>query len=229
MGYSAKRGFSNGSMRPTGAARQAQLLLHLGLTGRAGGAHAAVGKSALCTVTHDKKLLNCKYVYLTSKLSNLLPKSMSFCILSSGLGAAVLPMAKLSRTGLPSICSATVWMTSEALGVSSRDLDSSSSQVIIKSPSSNVPDTLPMYRVYLDKVSGTLEDGLLMITCEDELSKSRLDTPKASQVIQSVAEQMLGTPVRLSFAIGKTAAPSPEDKMQKLIDFGSKFDSFEVK
>ena len=86
----------------------------------------------------------------------------------------------------------------------------------------------PMYRVFLDKASGILADGVLTVTCEDEVSKNRLDNDQVVSVLKEEAEALTGGQAGVVFAVGKTQAPSAEDKMQKLIDFGSKFDSFEI-
>ena len=86
----------------------------------------------------------------------------------------------------------------------------------------------PMYRAFLDKASGTLADGMLTVICEDEVSKSRLDSEQVVSALREEAEALIGGRVGVVFAIGKTQEPSAEDKMQKLIDFGSKFDSFEI-
>lgn len=86
----------------------------------------------------------------------------------------------------------------------------------------------PMYRAFLDKASGTLADGVLTVICEDEVSKSRLDSEQVVSALREEAEALIGGRVGVVFAIGKTQASSAEDKMQKLIDFGSKFDSFEI-
>ena len=86
----------------------------------------------------------------------------------------------------------------------------------------------PMYRAFLDKASGILADGVLTVTCEDEVSKNRLDNDQVVSVLKEEAEALTGGQAGVVFAVGKTQAPSAEDKMQKLIDFGSKFDSFEI-
>lgn len=86
-----------------------------------------------------------------------------------------------------------------------------------------------MNRVYLDKVTGTLDGGLLTVTCPDELTKGRLDTDRVRGVLIAQAAELAGKPVRLTFVLGQTAEPSPEERMKNLIDFGSKFDSFQIK
>ncbi|MBU5626028.1 DNA polymerase III subunit gamma/tau [Oscillibacter sp. MSJ-2] len=86
-----------------------------------------------------------------------------------------------------------------------------------------------MNRVYLDKVSGALDGDLLTVTCPDELTKGRLDTDRVRGVLIAQAAELAGKPVRLTFVLGQTAEPSPEERMKNLIDFGSRFDSFQIK
>ena len=67
------------------------------------------------------------------------------------------------------------------------------------------------------------------MTCPDELTKGRLDTDRVRGVLAAQAAELAGKPVRLTFVLGQTAEPSPEERMKNLIDFGSKFDSFQIK
>jgi len=87
----------------------------------------------------------------------------------------------------------------------------------------------PMYRAFLDRASGTLEDGMLTVVCDTDVTKRQLDNDHVTPVLKETASALAGSPVSVRFTIGKPAESSPEDKMQKLIDFGSKFDSFELK
>lgn len=87
----------------------------------------------------------------------------------------------------------------------------------------------PMYRAFLDKASGTLAGDMLTVVCEDEVARRQLDNDQVIPVLKAAAEELSGRTVGVCFTIGTPAAPSAEDKMQKLIDFGSKFDSFELK
>ena len=87
----------------------------------------------------------------------------------------------------------------------------------------------PMYRAFLDKASGTLAGDMLTVVCEDEVARRQLDNDQVIPVLKAAAEELSGRTMGVCFTIGTPAAPSAEDKMQKLIDFGSKFDSFELK
>ena len=87
----------------------------------------------------------------------------------------------------------------------------------------------PMYRAFLDKASGTLAGDMLTVVCEDEVARRQLDNDQVIPVLKAAAEELSGQTMGVHFTIGTPAAPSAEDKMQKLIDFGSKFDSFELK
>ena len=87
----------------------------------------------------------------------------------------------------------------------------------------------PMYRAFLDRASGTLEGGMLTVVCDNDVTKRQLDNDHVTSVLKETASALVGSPVSILFTIGKPVETSPEDKMQKLIDFGSKFDSFELK
>ena len=48
-------------------------------------------------------------------------------------------------------------------------------------------------------------------------------------MLKAQAAEAAGAPVGLRFVIGQVAEPTPQERMQNLIDFGSKFDSFQIK
>ena len=86
----------------------------------------------------------------------------------------------------------------------------------------------PMYWYMLDDAHGVLEDGVMTVSCGDELTVESLSEKEPSGVIREVIRQRLGVDVALRFVLGETEPPGT-DKMDELIRRGSKFDSFTVK
>ena len=85
-----------------------------------------------------------------------------------------------------------------------------------------------MYWYMLDDARGVLEDGVLTVSCGDDLTYETLSGPDASAVIREVAVQRLGEGIDVRFVLGGET-PSGEDRLEDLIRRGSKFDSFVVK
>ena len=85
-----------------------------------------------------------------------------------------------------------------------------------------------MYWYMLDDAHGVLEDGVMTVSCGDELTVESLSEKEPSGVIREVIRQRLGVDVALRFVLGETEPPGT-DKMDELIRRGSKFDSFTVK
>ena len=88
----------------------------------------------------------------------------------------------------------------------------------------------PMYWYLLDDASGALEEGVMVVRCNDDFTLETLNCPEVAQVIQTVTGQRLGQSVGVRFVLGsKTAAPAQQDKLEELIRQGSRYDSFTVK
>ncbi len=63
-------------------------------------------------------------------------------------------------------------------------------------------------RVFLNRASGILANGVLAVTCPDDMVKKYLDCPDVNQVLQSVTESACGHPVRVVFTLGKGKSPT---------------------
>ena len=88
----------------------------------------------------------------------------------------------------------------------------------------------PMYWYLLDDASGALEEGVMVVRCNDDFTLETLNCPEVAQVIQTVTGQRLGQSVGVRVVLGsKTAAPAQQDKLEELIRQGSRYDSFTVK
>ena len=86
-----------------------------------------------------------------------------------------------------------------------------------------------MYRAFLDRCRGNLEEDLLTVFAPDDITKNRLDNDRVLSVLQETASRSVGQPVRVHLTVGAVPESSPSEKMQNLIQFGSQFDSFTVK
>ena len=93
-----------------------------------------------------------------------------------------------------------------------------------------------MYRAFLDGARGTLAGDLLTVVCANDFTRTQLYNVKVQSVLQEITSQRVGRPIAVSFTVGEVpetsarhpAAPSG-DKLDDLIQFGSKFDNFTVK
>ncbi len=63
-------------------------------------------------------------------------------------------------------------------------------------------------RVFLNRAGGILANGVLTVTCPDDMVKKYLDCPEVNQVLQSVTESACGHPVRVVFTLGKGRSPN---------------------
>ena len=86
-----------------------------------------------------------------------------------------------------------------------------------------------MYRAFLDHCNGTLTDGILTIFADTDMTKSRLNNDRILGILQEAGTQAAGAPVQVRLQVGQGPQSSPEERMQNLINMGSKFDSFQIK
>ena len=86
----------------------------------------------------------------------------------------------------------------------------------------------PMYRAFLDKCKGELQDGTVTVYAPDEIVKGRLDNDRVLGVLQELGELKAGGAVAVRFIVGSGPETSPEDKLQSLIQMGSQLDNFTV-
>ena len=86
-----------------------------------------------------------------------------------------------------------------------------------------------MYRVFLDKCRGHLENGIVTVYVPDEMTKGRLNNDRVFHALEETAEKLTGAPVQVRLLVGVDPQASPEDKRKNLIEFGSQFDSVQIK
>ena len=87
----------------------------------------------------------------------------------------------------------------------------------------------PMYRAFLDMCTGTLEGDQLTVYAPDDITLGRLDNDRVKNVLSEAAAQAAGTPVRLLFRVGEPPKATPQENLQNLLKFGSRFDNIEIK
>ena len=87
----------------------------------------------------------------------------------------------------------------------------------------------PMYRVFLDMCSGTLEDGLLTVYAPDEMTLGRLDNDRVKGALAEEGARAAGGPVRLMLRVGEAPKASPQENFKDLLRFGSGYDNIQIK
>ena len=87
----------------------------------------------------------------------------------------------------------------------------------------------PMYRAFLDMCTGALEGDQLTVFAPDDITLGRLDNDRVRGALSEEAEKAAGLPVRLLFRVGEVPQASPEENLQSLLKFGSRFDNIEIK
>ena len=65
-------------------------------------------------------------------------------------------------------------------------------------------------RVFLNGASGTLADGVLTVTCRDDMVKNYLDCPEVVEVLERVTSGEAGCPVRVVFVLGEVKAAAKQ-------------------
>ena len=65
-------------------------------------------------------------------------------------------------------------------------------------------------RVFLNAASGTLADGVLTVTCRDDMVKKYLDCPEVVEVLERVTSEEAGCPVRVVFVLGEVKAAAKQ-------------------
>ena len=87
----------------------------------------------------------------------------------------------------------------------------------------------PMYRVFLDMCTGTLEGVLLTVYAPDDMTLGRLNNDRGKGALQEEAQRAAGMPVRLSMLVGEAPRTNPEENFKNLLKFSSQFDNIEIK
>jgi DNA polymerase-3 subunit gamma/tau len=87
----------------------------------------------------------------------------------------------------------------------------------------------PMYRAFLDMCSGTLEGDQITVYVPNEITRGRLDNERVLGALRENGESLTGGPVRVLLVIGTGPQTTPAEKLKNLIQFGSQFDSVQIK
>jgi DNA polymerase-3 subunit gamma/tau len=83
-----------------------------------------------------------------------------------------------------------------------------------------------MYRSFLDRCSGQMQDGVLQICAPDELTRGRLDNQRFYDALKDGGAEYGVTSVRLT--VGEGQNPPQVDKLQDLIRRGSRLENFKL-
>ena len=86
----------------------------------------------------------------------------------------------------------------------------------------------PDKRAFIGMAKGRMANGVLTVYCGTDVQKSRLDTPAVTQVLSEVTAQSIGSPVTVRFLTGEPEGET-HDKMQDLLEIGSKFGNFKTR
>lgn len=86
----------------------------------------------------------------------------------------------------------------------------------------------PMYRAFLDKCKGQLENGTITVYAPDEIVRGRLDNERVFNALQELGAMKAGGEVRIHLVVGTGPSASPEDRLQDLIQLGSQLDNFTI-
>jgi DNA polymerase-3 subunit gamma/tau len=87
----------------------------------------------------------------------------------------------------------------------------------------------PMYRAFLEMCRGTVGSGMITVYAPNDMTRDRLDNERVLGALRDVGEQMTGTAVQARILTGTGPETSQKDKLQNLLQFGSQFDSVEIK
>ena len=90
----------------------------------------------------------------------------------------------------------------------------------------------PMYWFMLDDAVGTMDGDMLVVHCGDDLTMDTLNVDTVTDVLKAVTSEKLGCAVSVRYTLekpGAAAAQAPRDRMEDLIQAGSKFENFIVK
>ena len=87
----------------------------------------------------------------------------------------------------------------------------------------------PMYRVFLDKCTGVLEDGRVLIFAQDEITLSRIDNDRVRGVLTEELARSAGQPMPLILKVGEPPKKDPQQNLKNLLAFASKHENIEIK
>ena len=86
-----------------------------------------------------------------------------------------------------------------------------------------------MYRVFLDKCRGSVDGSVVTVYVPDDMTKGRLNNDRVLTALRESAEKLTGAQMQIRLVVGTDPQASQEDKRKGLIDFGSQFDSVQIK
>ena len=87
----------------------------------------------------------------------------------------------------------------------------------------------PMYRPFLGKCYGMLEDGQLIVYAPDEITLNRIDNDRVRAALTEEAAAAAGRSVGLALRVGEPPKRDPKDNLQNLLAFASKHENIEIK
>ena len=87
----------------------------------------------------------------------------------------------------------------------------------------------PMYRPFLGKCYGVLENGQLVIYAPDESTLNRSDNDRVRAVLSEEAAAAAGQTVGLALRVGEPPKRDPKENLQNLLAFASKHENIEIK
>ena len=87
----------------------------------------------------------------------------------------------------------------------------------------------PMYRPFLGKCYGVLENGQLVIYAPDEITLNRIDNDRVRAVLSEEAAAAAGQTVGLALRVGEPPKRDPKENLQNLLAFASKHENIEIK
>ena len=86
----------------------------------------------------------------------------------------------------------------------------------------------PDKRAFIGMAKGRYSSGVLTVYCSTDVQKNLLDTPAVIQVLSEVTAQAVGQSVSVRLEVGLPEGET-HDRMQDLLQIGSKFGGFTVK
>lgn len=87
----------------------------------------------------------------------------------------------------------------------------------------------PMYRPFLGKCYGVLDQGQLVIYAPDEITMNRIDNDRVRAVVTEEAAAAAGQAVTVLLRVGEPPKKDPKENLQNLLKFSSQFENIEIK
>ena len=87
----------------------------------------------------------------------------------------------------------------------------------------------PMYRPFLGKCYGVLDNGQLVVYAPDEITLNRIDNDRVRAALTEEASAAAGQSVGLSLRVGDPPKRDPKENLQNLLAFASKHENIQIK